>query len=115
MKTSKEDFKIFKDEFIKWQKRLGLQGYEIRFEVAKDDANYASIAIAERSKTALVTFSKFIKERDKPWHDPKAHAKHEVIHLLLHRLVYLGQERYTISGEILQEWEKLVVILEKVL
>ena len=115
MKTSKEDFKIFKDEFIKWQKKLGLQGYEIRFEVTRDDANYASIAITEGSKTALVTFSKFIKERDKAWHDPKAHAKHERIQLLLHRLVYLGQQRYTNPGEINQEWEKLVIILEKVL
>lgn len=114
MRTSEEDFKIFKEEFIKWQKKLGLQGYNVRFEVSRDDNNYATCAVNESGKTALITFSKFIKERDKTWHDPKAHAKHEVLHLLLHRIVYLGEQRYTNSGEIIQEWEKLVIILEKV-
>ena len=114
MRTTEEDFRVFKEEFIKWQKKLGLQGYDIRFEHRRDDKNYATCCVSEAGKSALVTYSMFIREIDKPWHNPKTHARHEALHLLLHRIVYLGQQRYTNSGEILQEWEKLVVILEKV-
>jgi len=116
MRTTEEDFRAFKDEFVKWQRKLGLQGYAVCFRHVKDDESFARITTSEKSKKATVDFTKFItREENELEFNPKAHAKHEALHLFLHRLYWLGEQRYTNAGEMDQEWEKIVRILEKVI
>lgn len=114
MRTTEEEFKVFKDEFIKWQKKLGLQGYDIVFRHEKDIKNYATITVHQDGGCADVVFTTTVMKKDKNY-NPKNHAKHEALHLLVHKLYYLGRQRFVNERELYHEWEKLVVILEKVL
>jgi hypothetical protein len=115
MKISKAYFNRFKKEFLRWQQKLGLTQYGIAFFQEKLD-HYAEIIINEKGKNADVFLTTELKGRSLQ-HDqgPESHAKHEAIHLLLHRLVWLGASRYIETSDMEEEWEAVVVRLEKVL
>lgn len=113
MKTSKADFERFKSEFIKWQKRLGLTQYRIIFEHKKINGAYAELFVQEKEKVATAILSSELHNEKPGFNDgSESHAFHEVIHLLLHRICYLGKERWTGSDEIPDEAEAIVVRLE---
>ena len=114
MKTSKAYFEKFKAEFLKWQKELGLMQYRVVFYHKPLDDDYASITILESGKLASIILNTIIKE---PKNDPgpEAHARHEVLHLLLSRLSWLGECRYIETCDLEEEEEAIVVRLEKVL
>ncbi len=115
-KTSKADFNRFKKEFLRWIEILGLQGYKMYFYHKPLDDSYAEISINESGRVADVSFSSELSSNEKKMSPgPESHAKHEVLHLFLQRLCYLGQQRYTACDEICHEAEKLVTVLDKVL
>lgn len=115
-KTSKAEFNRFKKAFVEWQEKLNLRQYQIYFLHKPLEGSYAETKVAESGKTACVSYS---SEMDKLDYElsagPESDAKHEAIHLLLHRIGWLGEQRWTASDEIHDEAEKLVVILVKVL
>ncbi len=116
MKTSKAKFNRFKKAFNWWAEKLSLKGYHVYFFHDKLDGSYASLKVDECSKGVNATYALEMSKVDRDHDDgPESHAKHEAIHLLLHRIGYLGQQRWTASDEIHDEAEKLVTILEKVL
>ncbi len=114
MKTSKAYFNRFMAEFLRWQQLLGLTQYRIVFHHRKLDGNYAVMEVKERGKLAQVSLCTAIED---PAVDegPEAHAKHEAIHLLIHRLSWLGGSRYITDDDLDEECESLVTRLEKVL
>lgn len=115
-KTSKAEFNRFKKEFLRWAEILGLQGYKIYFYHKPLDGSYAEISINEPGRVADVSFNSELSNNGKKMSPgPDSHGKHEAIHLFLHRLCYLGEERFTTSDEIRQEVEKLVTVLDKIL
>ena len=115
-KTSKAEFNRFKREFLRWVEILGLQGYKMYFYHKPLDECYAEISINEPGRVADVYFSSELGNTEKKMSPgPESHGKHEAIHLLLHRIGFLGEQRWTASDEIHDEAEKLVTILEKVL
>jgi len=78
--------------------------------------NYAEININEKGKIAIVSLTTEIEGRSlisDP--GPESLAKHEAIHLLLHRLRWLGEARYIERSDLDEEWEALARRLEKVL
>jgi len=113
-KTPKAYFDSFKAEFLKWQKELGLMQYRIDFfhEPVKD--GYAQIIVYELSKTARVSLSKDLGKNEVDA-GPESHARHEVLHLLTNRLRWLGCCRYIGDDDLSEEWEAVVVRLDKVL
>ena len=116
MKTSRAYFEKFKTEFLHWQKELGLMQYRIDFFHEKLDRNYSEIYVRELEKAARVSLSTEInKDSAKIDKGPEIHAKHEAIHLLLHRLMFLGGCRYIETTDLNEEWESIVVRLDKVL
>jgi len=116
MKTSKAYFEKFKAEFLRWQKELGLTQYRIDFFHEKLDRNYAEISPHELEKAVRVSLNTEISKDSARVDDgPEKHAKHEAIHLLLNRLVWLGGCRYIEGADLNEEWEAIVVRLEKVL
>jgi hypothetical protein len=117
MRTSKAYFNRFKKEFLRWQKELGLTQYSIAFYHEKlEKGEYAKISINENGKTADVFLNTELDGRTLEADEgPESNAKHEAIHLLLNRLCWLGDSRYIESSAITEEWEALVVRLEKVL
>jgi len=115
MKISKAYFERFKTEFLRWQKELGLTQYSIAFFHEKLD-EYARIIINEKGKTANVFLNTELNGRTLEADEgPESHAKHEAIHLLLDRLIWLGESRYIERSDLEEEWEAIVVRLEKVL
>jgi len=116
MKISKAYFNRFKKEFLRWQHLLGLTQYSIAFFHEYFDNEYAHIVIREDGKMADVFLTtKLIGRSLQADTGPESHAKHEAIHLLLHRLHWLGASRYIETTDLNEEWEAIVVRLEKVL
>jgi hypothetical protein len=114
--TSKAKFNRFKKEFERWIEIFGLKGYQVYYYHEALDGSYAEIKVAEREKVVQVYYGLELSDSDhKAANKPEEDAKHEAIHLLLHRIGWLGEQRWTASNEIHDEAEKLVVILEKVL
>ena len=112
MKTTKAMFNRFKKEFNRLIPILNIAGYKYYFRHENND-NYAEIFINEMGKCVTVIYG--LNPHDVDATTPESNAKHEAIHVLLHRLGYLGEQRYTASSEIEDETEKLVVILEKII
>jgi len=114
MKTSEKYFERFKEAFLYWQEKLGLTQYEIFFHHHCEDGFYAEIKVDEKGKAADVFLAAKIKN-PKADAGPKSHAKHEALHLLLHRLGWLGECRYIDPDQLFDETEGIVRRLEKVL
>lgn len=117
MKIPRSHFVRFKKAFLKWQDKLSVRGYRIDFCFVPLQSAYADISIDEDNKIATIQYaSKIGKKNDKfDTHSPENTARHEALHLLLHRLYWLGQQRWVGSSEAGQEWEHLVRVLEKIL
>jgi len=116
MNVSKAYFNRFKKSFLEWQQKLGLTQYRISFFHERLEGNYASVTIDELGKHAKVSLTTKLSGRDlKVDEGPEAHGKHEAIHLLLYRLVWLGGARYIENNDLQEEWEACVVRLEKLL
>ena len=113
-KVSKAYFEKFKTEFLRLQKELGLMQYRIEFRQERLGDNYAAVEINETGKYAVVALTNIINN---PKNDtgPESHAKHEIIHLLIHRLSWLGGCRYITDDDLGEECEAVVTRLEKVL
>ncbi|KKN77220.1 hypothetical protein LCGC14_0361980 [marine sediment metagenome] len=115
-KTTKAEFNRFKKEFQYWVEKFGLKGYKVYFFHKALDGSYAETKVNEQGKVATVTYGLELTKIDCEVGDgPEADAKHEAIHLLLHKIGFLGEQRWTASDEIRDEAERLVIVLEKVL
>ena len=114
MKTSKAYFERFKTEFLRWRDLLGLTQYRIVFHHIKMEDHYAGLKINEKGKLAEVSLCTVINNLAVD-DGPEAHAKHEAIHLLIHRLGWLGGCRYITDDDLEEECEAVVTRLEKVL
>ena len=116
MKTTQKQFEIFKAEFLKWQKELGLQGYIVYFVHKKLKNVYARIQVDEPGRVVTLFYnSRLEKHEIESDPGPKSTAKHEALHLLSWRVDWLGSERFIGCNDIRDEIEKIVVVLEKLL
>lgn len=115
MKVTTSHFNQFKREFNRWVEAFGLKEYEVAFNQTTLARSVAEVHINEPNKLVTLYLAEELSGLDADIFDPKEMAKHEAIHLLLHRLVFIGESRYIDESEINHEWERLVRILEKVL
>lgn len=116
MRTSKAYFNRFKKEFLRFQQLLGLTQYRIDFFHEKLEYNYAQVTVYQLQKAARVSLNTEISENSGTGDEgPESHARHEVIHLLLDRLWWLGVSRYIADDDLQEEVEAIVVRLEKIL
>jgi hypothetical protein len=109
-----EEFVVFSEEFTKWQHYLGLDCYKVYFKHEKCEDSFAEIEINQCSMVATVRLNSELPDKDKPFADPKMHAKHEAIHLLIGRLEARARDRYVRSDEIYEAIEELVRRIERV-
>lgn len=110
-KTSKAYFNRFKASFLEWQERLGLTQYATYFHLEELPNAFAQIHIQQLDMIATVTLSKTHPD-DEVAEDL---GRHEAVHLLIHRLKWLGEDRYIASSDLMEECEAIVMRLEKVL
>ena len=115
-KTSKEDFKLFKQECKKWMKIFGLTDWEPYF-----------LHLSKKGSDALAGCSFNVVSRgatfhlNKNWADDvvsdkeiKITAFHEVTELLLGPLNYLSRERYVAVDQIEEATHAIIRRLENV-
>jgi len=118
MKTTNKHFKLFKKECHKWVDRFQLNNYDIAFEHKKlNDAHARCIIDNEYDSTiALTSDIPTCFDYNMSMDDYIKHlAKHEVIHVLLGRVMNTGNSRYITKAEILEAEEELVRKLEKII
>ncbi len=114
MKVSKAYFEEFKKEFVDWQERLGLTQYEIEFKHEVMLNKVATLQVNEMGKLVTVKLAKNLNKY-RLEEGAEKHARHEILHLLLNRMRWLGEARYIENDDLQEEWEALVRRLEKVL
>ena len=114
-KITEKDFKLFQEEFKKYQKIFNVQDYTIVFNQGLIDGNFANIQTNSEMRTAFVTLADKIHKDDIEHFDIKECAKHEALHLFLSDIVYLACERFGNLDTIKKEEEKLVRLLTNVI
>ena len=112
---SDRDFEIFKREFERCQKAFGLNGYKVYFQHKPLSDSFAEIYTGMCDQTATVTLNSSLPAENQPFKNPRSHAKHEALHLLVSRLENCGRRRYVCSDEIREATEELVRRLETLL
>ncbi len=113
--TTVRDFEIFKREFTKYQKLLGLTGIQVYFAHKPLDGDSAQLLMRHSDCNATACLSSELSEGQEPFKDVKGWGKHEAIHLLLMRLQGEAEYRYATEEAILEAVEETVHRLENVI
>lgn len=115
-KPTRQDFKVFKEEFNRCITLLELGEWHIFFEFRALEGSYAELTWQADEYTATVTLTNDtqtgVNARD---FDPKRHARHEAAHLLIARLESIGKWRFVQPDMFTAESERIARILEKIL
>ena len=116
-KTTKRQFNVFKKECLKWVTPFSLGGWTIYFAHDAEEC-LGSITVKVVDMIATIHFGV-------DWSHPNIHpptdkniaitAKHEMIHLLMARLVINGKCRYINIDELDESAEELTRKLEKLI
>jgi len=115
MRTTKKQFEIFKKEFKRIQKLLGLTEWKVYFRHTELDGLFASINMDVEGMAATVAMTLRLDEDSKKEFSPKASGKHEALHLLHGKFAEYARRRYVTPDDIYEEQEALVRRLEKVI
>ncbi len=114
-KVTRRQYEAFKRAFSRWQRKLGLTEWKVRFEFRPLDGEYAAIVYDCDGMIAKATLtSELSEDEDIRAFKPSEHGRHEALHLLCAPLYQAGGARWGNRDAYYQEWEKLVRRLEKV-
>ncbi len=113
--TTPRDFEIFKREFTKYQRLLGLTGIQVYFTHEPLDDDNAQLLMKYAECTATACLNSELSEGQEPFKDVKGWGKHEAIHLLLMRLQGEAEYRYATKESIVEANEETVHRLEAVI
>jgi hypothetical protein len=111
-KKKTTNFDIFKREFKKWQRKLGLMGYKIYFLEAALDGSWADISVNQEMMVVTLRWTSNVDTEIADGCNPAASAKHEAMHLLINRLENLGRQRTYTESEMYEASEELARKLE---
>ena len=110
MKTTKKQFKRFKQSVCYWQNKLNLNNYRLEVFLSKLDADRNAQCVPDTQyHAAAIYLSNDISDKD-----VERMAKHEVIHLFLDQLSWLGRNHKS-EDEIIRTDEMMTVLLTKIL
>lgn len=114
-KTTVRDFEIFKREFVKYQRLLGLTGVQVYFDHKPLDGENARLIMDYSECTATACLSSELSEGQTPYKDIRGWGKHEAVHLLLMRLQGEAEYRHATKESIYEAIEETVHRLENVI
>jgi len=118
-KVTKKEFKVFFDEVSRLLGPLGLSPYNVVCEFRELGDNYAEARSDREAMSATFTLcSEVDADPNSPQalrFDPVRLARHEVSHLLLHKLHCMATMRFVTEREVDDEVEALCAVLETVL
>ena len=112
-KTTQAEFDRFKIECIRLQKEWGLLDYSLYFTHHTPADAFATCAVDEEGCTARLSLTGKFTVPDAP--PVELLAKHEMIHLLIGRVEWVGRCRWATDSELDAEVERLAVKLEKLI
>lgn len=116
MKTTKDDFELFKKEARKWQSKLGLTNWALYFKQKDVKDCYARTHWHVGSMAATLEFcTKWDDYRPKNAHEIDKLALHEVLHVLMAPLISEAEYRYTTNDAIETAEHSIVRSLENML
>ena len=114
IKTTKEDFEIFKTECKKWIDYFGLYGWETTYKHEVFEEEYmADCAFSPHIRAAIIRLN-----AERPGgpnmieSNVKRSAFHEVCELFLGKLTFMAEARFLADGEIEEETHNIIRILE---
>ena len=115
MKTTKEDFEIFKKRCEYWRKELGLHRWKVYYEHKKttDDESYAETRPNTSDRIASIVLDTRWDSEPKTPEKLDEIAKHEILHLLLAPLHYLARQRNFLNDEYATAEHEIVWLLEQ--
>jgi len=111
VKTTSAHLEGFKRDFIKYQKLLGLTGWDVSFTIKELPTSLAQIHYVGLDCMAEVFLNSTLPSRT----SLRKTAKHEAIHLLLARYDYLASARHVSADELSQANEEIVVKLTELI
>ena len=114
MKRTELDLDEFTTSCLEYQREWGLMSYDLAFDWCKVSDAYASITVDEDGCVATVRLGRVVRDVKK-CPPIRMLAKHEMCHLLMNRLYWLGLKRHVSESELDVEFERLAVVLEKIL
>ena len=113
MEKSNKDFEIFKREFEKYRQCFGLTGFATFYQYEPTAEGFAHIDYSLSDMSAIVTLNSEPPTRVKGYpRNIRKLAKHEAIHLLLARLTWNANMRYTTQDVVNEVEEEIVIKLE---
>jgi len=118
IKTTKKDFKLFKEECQKWIEILGLKDWEVHFRhdmEFEEDRPRASIAADIEGRVAVIYLSEQWQEYPTTAYNIKKSAFHEVCELMMMPLNINARDRYVTESQLKESSHCVVMTLENVL
>ena len=112
MRNNKDEFSRFQKYFKEYQHRFGLNGYRVYFQYEPIGDSFATLTAEQNHMVATVKLNSKLTEENKPFKDIRRSAKHEAIHLLIHKLEHRAYCRFVMDEEIYEATEELVIKLE---
>ena len=114
-KVPKSYFNRFRREILRLLGEIGISDWRVYFEF-QPPANGTEMAwIRTNVSDHRVTFGYTTLAQDLADLDPELSAAHEVGHLLTANLHYIARCRFIRPDDTDDEWERLAVLLEKIL
>ena len=107
-KLTEEHFGIFRAECLRLQAELGLSGWALHFHFRKLDVLASMQANSKRHVVAIALATTWPSHREPTGQNIRDSARHEMLHVLLARLVYWGTLRETDLEEMQSEEESVV-------
>jgi len=109
----KKNFDVFKKECLYWQKKLELGNYDIEIKLGTDKDFFSAWCSIYADYNAIVWMDETYKFSS--LQEVKDAAKHEMVHILVGRLVDNARARYINKNEIDEALEELVRKLTKLI
>jgi len=114
VKVTKQEFNQFKRACLKYQKMLNLMDWTLYIGQEEMDDRRASCYTLAANRTAKIVIATEWEPQDRDL-GIESLAAHEITHLWLATLSYLGECRYVTESEMDLENERLAVTLSNVL
>jgi hypothetical protein len=116
-KTTSDDFRIFQEAVVYWQKRLGMLTWQIYTRHQNKEGAQAYCAFNLGGRSATIYLSKVLHNYDEPPGDRliKRMAFHEVCELLMARMAICATARFVTAEEIEEARHEVIRTMEHVI
>jgi hypothetical protein len=106
------DFTLFQSECRRWIDYFGLKDFTVHYQHIPIKDAFARISYNVQDRTCVLKLNSDEDETNMEGRDIPKHAFHEVVHLLMAKLLNCAECRFVTDTELAAEEESVVRILE---